>query len=59
MYLYSRGYKYGNNVNEISQVNYENYIIWLFYWTKKLWNWKGGVYKPDLVTYPFTNIIGW
>lgn len=27
MYLYNSGYKYGNNVNEISQVNYENYKL--------------------------------
>lgn len=27
MYLYNSRYKYGNNVNEISQVNYENYKL--------------------------------
>lgn len=60
MYLYNSGYKYGNNVNEISQVNYENYKLFDYSTDKKkLWNWEGGVYKLYLVTCPFTNIIGW
>lgn len=35
MYLYSRGYKYSNNVNEISQVNYENYKLFDYFTGQK------------------------